>query len=508
VPGHYSGDWAAGNTHRVWKGIEGGVFIQDDIRITDFLTVSAGLRWEYFGVPTEHSGVGINMPAFGTEEGFNSGQLIEGEYNEEGIRYMMFDGRELLGKKLWNPFYKGFAPKFSFAWDATRDGKTSIRGGVGIAYDRTFNNTYENDRFNYPDFTFCYAAEPVVPTIPFTVPYGRYQVALRWMMPDLMPQYAWNWLFGIQRQLAPGVSIEVDYTGSLGRRLGTLQRPNRFTGDGVDGVYDGINPYGNIRDVNTREQNYKSEHHAVQVILTKRFSDGWSWYSSYTMGDTKDQNSDYFGDATNMERVSHERPDDEWGMAEFHHAHRFVGGFVWDLPFFKNSENWILKNIIAGWQLSSSFHWTSGRVFNIGMYSMTYDWNLDGNDSERPIWLGDDRADAVIWNAGWPGLDTTLFGTPNPPAAARDMTYYNQNFLERNYFRWFPSYNIDISATKYFTIPFGSRDVTIQVIAEVFNLLNNTFWALPNRSMSSAAFGDVARKNGERTAQFSIRVMF
>ena len=154
VTGDASGEWKIGDSRRKWKGFEGGLFIQDDWRVTDKLTVSLGLRWEYYGVPKETSGKGINMPAFGTQAGAESGQVIEGTYGEEGIQYLIFDGRQKLGKGLWNPYYKAFAPKVSFAYDLTGDGKTSLRAGAGISYDRTFNNTYENDRFNYPDFTF------------------------------------------------------------------------------------------------------------------------------------------------------------------------------------------------------------------------------------------------------------------------------------------------------------------------------------------------------------------
>ena len=56
------------------------------------------------------------------------------------------------------------------------------------------------------------------------------------MLPDLLPQKAYNWLVGIQRELSTNVSIELNYTGSKGMNLGSIQRPNRFTGDRLDGI--------------------------------------------------------------------------------------------------------------------------------------------------------------------------------------------------------------------------------------------------------------------------------
>ena len=523
VKGDPYGQWARGDSHRKWKGFEGGAFVQDDWRVTDRLTLSLGLRWEYFGVPEETSGTGINMPAFGTEQGYLNTQagnydITEGTYNREGVRYMIFDGRELHGKKLWNPYYKAFAPKISFAYDLTGDGKTSIRGGWAVSYDRTFNNTYENDRFNYPDFTFVgFGEPPMIPvSFPAEVPMANvtgFGASLRWMQPDLKPQKAYNWMFGVQRELGPNVVLEVNYTGSAGRNLGSIQRPNRFTGDRLDGVPDGINNQTAIRGVNVREQTLKSDFHALTVTLQKRFSDGWSWYTAYTYGQAKDQNSDYFGDNNNMEAVSHDRLEDEYGYAQYDRRSRLVGGFVWEMPWWRNADNWILKNVLGGWQLAGNFHYTSGQPFTIAGYVSGTDWNGDYDYYDRPIWNGGDYQDLITWTDGRPGWDQSQFSIPNPPAYPDDMSYYDQNFVPRNAFRWFPTYNLNISLQKSIIVPMGSRDLTFQLIAEVFNVFNNRFWLLPSTSWTSANFGYSTRMNNQtnlrdRSLQLSLRVIF
>lgn len=524
VTGNAKGAWKQGNSHRKWQGLEGGLFVQDDWRVTDKLTISLGLRWEYYGVPKETSGVGINMPAFGTKEGFDTKTLIEGKEGEEGIKYLIFDGRQKLGEGLWNPYYKAFAPKVSFAYDLTGDGKTSLRAGAGISYDRTFNNTYENDRFNYPDFTFASIASydilygknmgspPIQVTYPGTVPMANitsYKAALRWMLPDLMPQKAYNWLVGIQREISANVSIELNYTGSKGVNLGSIQRPNRFTGDGVDKIANGINAYTAIRDLNLRTQNLKSDYHAFTATLNKRFADGWSWYTAYTFGVAKDQNSDYFGDNSAMEAVSNERIGDEYGYAMFDRTHRVVGGMIYDLPFFKNSKNWFLKNVVAGWQISSNFHFTAGATFNIRGNVASTDWNKDYNYNDRPLWLGGaSYQDLINWTNGKPGWDKSLIGVPVAPSAAKDLTYYNQNFVPRNSFKWFPTHNINISLQKYWTVPMAGREFTVQAIFEVFNVLKSYFWDLPSTSWTSVNFGKSLRMSGRRTSQVSLRILF
>ncbi len=528
VKGPDDGEWKSGfdMTWRKWKGIEAGIFFQDDWRVSNRLTASVGLRWDYYSVPQEFSGAGYNQPAYGTKQGYETGQVIEGVNNAEGTRYLIFDGRELLGKGLWNPYYGCFSPKVSFAYDLTGDGKTSIRGGYGIGYERQMNRNYENDRFNYPAFAFVqFPGSPsdpsyadLIPTLPGSVPplanRAGYRSSLRWMNPDLKPQMAHNWLLGIQRELAPNVSFELNYTGSAGRRIGTLTPTNRFTGDGVDGRYTGINPYAGIRDVYYRSNEWDSNYNSLQVILTRRFSNGWSWYSSYTYGKSQDYVSAYqFGSFTSVERN-----DLDYGSSDYDYRHRMVGGFIFDLPFFKQSKNWFMKNVIAGWQLAASFHVTSGQPFSISGGSPSTDYNKDGIRFDWPLWLGDSNSDALKWNNGMPYFDRNQFGTPNAPAngyyddatnkVVNDLGYYNQSFVKRNQFHWFPSSNIDISLQKYFTIPVGGRDITLQFIAEVFNLLKSQIWELPVTAINLSTFGQVSRMNGDRTAQLSMRVMF
>jgi len=519
VSGSGTGQWQKGDTRRKWRGLEGGLFIQDDWRITDRLTLSLGLRWEYFGVPKETSGHGISMPAFGTKKGYENTiagnyDITEGQYNTEGIKYLIFDGRELNGEGLWNSYYKAFAPRISFAYDLTGDGKTSLRGGWGISYDRIYNNIWENDIFNYPDYTFAYflATPWIHPTFPATIPSENaayYDVSLRWMQPDLLPQKAYNWLLGIQREFGANMMVEVSYTGSAGRNLGSIQRPNRYTGDGLDGSDDGINPYVGIRSLNFREQTMKSDYSALTITLNKRFSRGWSWYTAYTYGTAKDQQSDYGGGYFSMEAVSDERPGDEYGYADYDYRHRMVGGFVWDMPLLKHSKNWVLRNIVAGWQISGNFHWTSARAFPIRGGNWTTDWNYDGSWSDRPLWTGGNYDELITDVGGRPGWDYSKFGVPSPPKYAEDMSYYSQNFTPRNAFRWFPTYNLDIAFQKYFTLPMGAgRDMNIQLIAEVFNVFHWLFWDLPGIYWGYPDFGYSERKSGVRRLQLSVRVMF
>ncbi len=109
---------------------------------------------------------------------------------------------------------------------------------------------------------------------------------------------------------------------------------------------------------------------------------------------------------------------------------------------------------------------------------------------------------------GFNDLDKSMVARPNPPAAEHDLAYYNQTFAKRNQFKWFPTHNLDISLQKFFKIPMGAREVTLQLIGEVFNLLKFQPWETPVLDYSLSTFGEVTRRIGERTAQVSLRVLF
>ncbi len=523
LPGDPTGEWKTGFglTDRKWKGFEIGLFAQDDWRVSDRLTFSFGLRWEFYSVPDEYSGVGINQPAFGTQQGFLNNEMIEGVWNDEGITYTIFDGRQIMGKGLWNNYFGNFGPKVSFAYDLTGDGMTALRAGYGISYDRQMNRSYENDRFNYPDFAFnSFTGTPWGGTADFyaqmpgnVVPVeaaGDVRISLRWMDPNLRPQMAHNWMIGIQREITPVFSIEVDYTGSAGRKIGAIIRLNRLTGDAADGTYDGLNPYISIRDGNYRTNSFYSNYHGAQLILTKRFSGGWSWYTSYTFSVSKDLNSLYQGIALSQ-GIEESVWDIDYHYSEYDHRHRIVGGLVWEVPFFRDSESWMLKNLVGGWQLGVSYHFTSGTHFGIFTGSgPDQDYNMDGQwGSDRPLWLGGDNYnEAIKWNAGRPYVDSSLFAAPNPPTAPGDLTYYDQNITDRNAFTWDPTYNIDISLQKSMIVPGGKRDYTVTLILDVFNLLHSQFWQFPSMTYGNANFGVSSRMIGDRIAQLSVRFMF
>jgi len=244
------------------------LYAQDSWRARSDLTITAGLRWVYHGVPYEANGF-ESIPNINISPYF-ADRVAAAQQGSNDLPLISFGlgGSANHAPGLYSPDYKDFAPRLGIAYNPSfrngllasifGDRKTTIRTGFGIVYDQTISGLgFELDQadflFNAPSTTLNFGIpgdptnsllfdprfsgfnnlppQPTPPTItvPFTpnVDSGGNPVGLQnggfpnffSFARNLKTPYAMQMSFGIQRELPGNFLLEVNYFGRLGRRL-------------------------------------------------------------------------------------------------------------------------------------------------------------------------------------------------------------------------------------------------------------------------------------------------
>ena len=125
---------------RSYRYKDWAVYAQDSFRIKPRLTLNYGLRWEHYGV--QHN----NDQSLDSNFYFGSGSNL---FQQVANGNVFLTQKSPTGQ-FWNPQWGTFAPRVGFAYDIFGDGKSSLRGGFGISYERNFGNVTYNSSFNPP----------------------------------------------------------------------------------------------------------------------------------------------------------------------------------------------------------------------------------------------------------------------------------------------------------------------------------------------------------------------
>ncbi len=117
-------------------------YAQDSWKATRRVTLSLGLRWEYFGV--QHN----KDPKLDSNLYLGSGSTYEEQFRNATV--MLAPDSPVGG--LWGKDFNNYSPRLGVAWDVFGNGKTSVRGGWGLNYERNFGNVTFNVIQNPPNY--------------------------------------------------------------------------------------------------------------------------------------------------------------------------------------------------------------------------------------------------------------------------------------------------------------------------------------------------------------------
>jgi hypothetical protein len=500
--------------YRGYRQNEMALFFQDDVKVTRKLTLNAGLRWEYFGPPHNFRTPVDYTILFGP--GDNIFERIAGEYSSQVI-----NNPGSLKDLVWHKQYKNFAPRLGFAYDVFGDGKTALRGGFGINYDRMYNNVFENIRFNPPHYCFCelwnitdYGGNPFVYN-PFDIVAGISSVpqsgaSIRHMDQNMKTSYAENFFFGIERQLARDTVLKVSYVGTGGVKLYTVNNINRVnSGQFVvanpdpNGSYPRLNSA--FSDDNFRSNDAHSTYSGLQVELSRRYHNGFAWQGSYSYGHAITNLSDafYSGPTGSVSFTQAFNPSADKGNADFDVRHILQVNYNYELPFYRAQKGFI-GHALGGWTLNGITTYRTGNPITV--YD-TSDPNEDNTKNDRVNVVGSAYAGktptATNGNPITGGVQYLNFSGFSK--VAHSLTAAGDESQGEFYAPG--AWNYDIGIHKDFAIKQLGEATKLEYRAEFFDAFNHANLGGPNQSINSGTFGQ-ATYNGQRLIQMALKLYF
>ncbi len=408
-------------------------FFQDDLHLSPYFTLNLGLRWE---------------------------------------------------KETSVPDSNNFAPRLGFHWDATRDGRTAVRGGYGIFYTFVFSLVDSYERLFGPEGLRVHVSDgsTVVDFLSNPPPANLYVEAPIFSPSNRRTPYAQHVTAGVERELLSGASVSVDLSYIRGESLilpEELNAPSPFDYSsggnrtmaeadatrpfGVPGqpiapgesgsLPDGY-PFGGYRDLYLLSSRGTSEFWGLKLVYTQRAWEVLKWQAMYQWSRTENDGDDF-----RPERSIPLNPleaEAERGRGRYDIPHRLVVNGILDGPW--------------GLRVGSVLRARSGRVVDP---RVRLDLDGDGKLRER---------------ASRPGA-----------------------VLSRNSFRARSWFSLDFSFAKVFELAEGRH---VEASLEVFNITNrlNPLQVLdaygPDAGAPIPSFLEIVQAAPPRQFQVSVRFRF
>jgi hypothetical protein len=536
---------AAPNPYRGYRANEYAAYMQDDWRATDKLVFNLGVRWEYFGPPHNFqagydSNVFFGAFAAPTPNGnpFLPNSTFIGAM--QGATFQVVPDAQ--HSTLWNKDTNNFGPRLGFSYDPTGSGKTAIRGGFGIGFDRMYNNIFENIRFNAPRYsdnsigwvtgvTAGALEQPALVNVPFTAnnvfaSYGGLPVP-RQVDQRLVTAYYEQANLGVEHEIARGYVVELNYIATLGRKLIGVEDANNYDGrtacaslGGTQGArckaagypkgFTSARPNSLFTTDNFRYNGFNSNYNGLQASVRKAYSGGLMFLANYTYSKAMDEVSDFLYQKTGQNGTADPtNPGYDYGPADFDVKHSAVVTLNYVTQWRKKSLLW------GGWGISPIVVLQSGTPFSIVDYGGTYDPNKDGRLGDRAVYTGPGSyKSAIVKNArpSGPGyLKESQFAPYTCPATV-NLGLWCDPPMSRNAFYGPGYWNIDVAVSKHFEVTENQR-----VIAQAafFNALNHPNFANPVSDISqpTTVFGysqqiNPGQSTFSRVTQLSLRYEF
>jgi hypothetical protein len=527
--------------HGFWNNVSWALYVQDNWRVNKRLTLNLGLRWD--GVPHTYEAnnrMGNFYPnlydptkaaifdkngnicggAFNPVTGANPGCAAASpglgtSPNPILANYQFYlNGIGIPGqtpgvpKGLVDTQWAAFGPRLGFAYDLTGSGKTVLRGGFGIMYERIQGNDMYNAGPNVPfstsvSFSNISLSNPNQSTLtgltnvaPITVAGITGLDQTNYKLPA-----AYQWSVGVQRSLSAKTVLGVSYVGNVSRHQNLYRNinlpdeselPALIAGTVVGGVNQ-IAPFKGFGSINQAVNEANTHYNGLQVDLNSQVTRDLSLRAYYTYSSAVDSSTGG-GGGGDLATVSN--PYAGWkydvGPSGYDRTHIFASNFIYEIPLFRSSQSRALKTTLGGWQVSGIVTIESGLPLNV---------TLTGSQAGNGIG-GTNRPD-LTGKISYPHnvdqwFDTTAF---TAPAVGAWGTFGHNGIRGPGRDNW------DLSIFKNFVFS-ESRGSGFELRFETFNTWNHTQFQNVSTGLGAGDFGKVTSAFPARIIQLGGKLTF
>ena len=457
----------------------------DKWNATPKLTLTSGLRWEYYAPATPHQTGGFS------------------NYNPT-TNNLELAGLGAVPRNLgMNKIFTNFGPRLGIAYRATPN--TVIRAGFGMSYMTFPIDLYA---YNYPiEPSASYTSlssfgsavlsdgtagsfEKGFPTVaPYVTPsngiipatgsllnQSYYAINLKWHNPYLI-----SYNLAVQQQLPGKWNVDIAYVGNVG--VHTPIESNINASDTYGAGSAGQPEYRAFgRSASTTEffTGYRSAYNGLQIKLDHTFARGFSLTNSYTYSRSlgyASESSDYVNGL--LDYVNQRR---NWALTDFNQTHVFNESFLWHLPMGTGSHflsSGVPSFLLGGWQLSGAWEFATG--FPLNFSSTNPNFNTPGSQAfpnQNGVFRRLKGVDRQLW------FDPTVFSNP---AAGTQGNVGNYVYSGPDFF------NVDASVSRTFPI---RENVRFEFRSEWLNATNTPQFNQPGTQFGSSSFGYVTSTIG------------
>lgn len=501
-----------GSPERHYRAFQQEYYSQLDWRVRPELTLNIGLRYSYFGVYSERNNRAANLYAVDS-----SGNIVSGispfAFGRNSNRIAVA-GRDL---PLYQPDRNNFQPRLGIAYDIGAKGKTVVRAGYGLYFDRIFQGQFSNIVNNAPFATASLVTATVATRIPFrlggTTPVNAQTPSIWAIDPTIKNPSTHRFNFAVEQQIFDSTVVTAAYVGARANDLLRGLEPN-----GSGAVPQTLRPDPRFSDQRFITNFSRSEYDSLQINVHQRFLKLLDLTVAYTFAKMRDDLS--ADSTTQFERnptllnlgataatgfpptgnVFEPRPISlDWGASDYDVRHSLVVSHMFEIPIgrgrmFLSTANDLANSVLGGWNLSGIFRYRTGEPFNV---TLGRDVNDDGDASrDRPRFVGNTLNE--LYSGG--GARKTQFlvdqskanillGNPNDVGRLTDA-------LPRNAFRAPKLAIYDVSLQKRFGV---TERIYLQAEINAFNIFNRTNFAAPIANLSDARFGQIVQTRAGTT---------